>query len=260
MRIIPAATSAWLILAVLDGTVVAAPGQGPQVVPQRRMPGVTIYPILAQIPLFGMEVDIPPSEGGEPGTSGSTDVSLNSAFVSGITVEGRRWLLDTNGLWAAVAASHSLPLIKVDSNIRFFNAVGGVRIVKGLFAVAGIRRISADLDVTLTEASQTSTLSGRASPAVWDPMIGVDYRGRISPRIRFDIVFKGGGFGVGTDVDLSAEAAIDWDITRHFVLRAGYSVTYYKWTIDGAEIEAGTRTLISKQTLHGPEIGIGIRF
>ena len=65
---------------------------------------------------------------------------------------------------------------------------------------------------------------------------------------------------MGTDVDIAAEAAIDWDITRHFVLRAGYSLVYYKWTMDDADVDGLERTLISKQTLHGPEIGIGIRF
>jgi len=257
---IPAAASAVIVVASLSATPVAA-GQSPPVVPQARSTtGVTIYPILAAIPIFGAKIDVPPSEGGAPGASGSTDVSVNGGYVYGAIIETPRWLVDLNGLWTNVEANRSLPLTNLNSNITFFNVMAGVRVAKRLFVVAGVRRIGVDLDLSLSVPSSTSTLQGRANPVAWDPMIGVATHGRLTARTRYDLVFKGGGFGVGTDVDVSLEGAIDWDIWRRLVLRVGYSFVYYRWTIDDADIDAVQRTLVSKQTLHGPEFGIGIRF
>ena len=253
-----------MLLILLTNSYASASTPDPQdpqpAAPQARSTEVTIYPLLLQSPLFGAEIDIPdlPGSGGS-GASGSTDVSLNGAYMFGVTVESRRWLVDANGLWAALDADHPRPLITVDTDTWFFNVMAGSRIAGGLFAVGGVRGVSTDIDVTLTAPSQTSTLNGRTGPSFLDPMIGVAYRGRLGSRTTLDAEFKGGGFGVGTDVDVSAEAAIDWNIAGRFVLRAGYSLLYYKWTSD-AEINAIQRPLESRQTLHGPEIGFGIRF
>jgi hypothetical protein len=218
---------------------------------------VTLYPILAQVPIFGAKIDIPdlPSL---PGASGTTDLSLNGAFLAGVIVESRRWLLDVNGLWAAVSADHPDPLTNVDTHTAFVNVTGGVRIDRGLFATAGIKRVRSDIDVTVTGPRQT--LQGSTNPTLWDPLVGAEYRGQLTPRTKYDAAFKAGGFGVGTDIDISLEGAVDWSISRRFVIRAGYSFLYYKLTVEDANIEAVKRPLISKQTLHGPEIGLGIKF
>jgi len=178
----------------------------------------------------------------------------------GVIVETRRWLFDANCLRAAVSASHSRPLTTVDSDTRFFSATAGVRVARGLFVVAGGKRVSTDLDVTLTGPVTQSPHNANTNPRLWDPMVGADYRGRLNSGIAFDTLFRVGGFGVGTDINLSAESAIDSNFAGRFVLRAGYSILYYKLTVDDASVDAIHRPLISKQTLHGPEIGLGVRF
>ena len=259
------AASMLIFLAGLSTGAIEAQGQEPQ--PAAQAPSatqalskidVTIYPVLAQIPIFGAKIDIPdlPSL---PGGSGTTDLSLNGAFLFGVIVESRRWLADVNGLWAAVSASSPDPLTKVDTHTGFVNVSGGVRIAKSLFAIAGVKRVRADMDVTVTGPRQT-TLQSATNPALWDPLLGAEYRGQLTPRTRFDTTFKAGGFGVGTDIDVSLEGAVDWSLSHHFVLRAGYSFLYYKLTVEDANIAAVKRPLISKQTLHGPEMGFGIRF
>jgi hypothetical protein len=223
---------------------------------------ITIYPILAHVPIFGANINIPDLPN-RPGGSGTTDVSLNGAYGFGLTIESRRWLLDTNGLWAALSARATKPVTFVNSDTRFFNATAGVRIVKGLFATAGVRRVATDLSVELEVASPNAAptpLSGVTNPALWDPMIGAQYRGRLTQRTTFDLSFRGGGFGVGTDVDIDAEAAVNWRFMRHVELRAGYEFVYFKETVDNAIVNAIQRPLIAEQTLHGPEIGIGIAF
>jgi hypothetical protein len=222
---------------------------------------VTLYPILVRAPLFGANVDIA-SVPGDPGSgaSGTTDYSLNGAYMFGGILESRRWLIDVNGVWAALSASHSAPLVAVDSDTRFFNGIAGIRVAGGVFATAGFRRVATDLDVTIQPVTKETALNGKPSVGVWDPMIGTRYRGRLGSSFVLDLDFRGGGFGVGTDIDLSGEAAIDWRFARHWELRAGYSLIYFKMTIDHVDFNSVARTLTAAQTLHGPAIGIGFAF
>src|SRR5215831_17946510 len=98
-----------LCLLAVQQTVAAA--QDTNTAP-RRSTDVTIYPILVRAPIFGANVDIA-SLPGDPGSgaSGTTDYSLNGAYMSGGILESRRWLIDVNGVWAALSASHSTPLV-----------------------------------------------------------------------------------------------------------------------------------------------------
>ena len=79
-------------------------------------------------------------------------------------------------------------------------------------------------------------------------------------RLTIDTIFDGGGFGVGTDADVSGEANLDIRVIKHVDLRLGYSYFYYKLTVADASIGSYQRTLVSSQTLHGPIAGIGIVF
>jgi hypothetical protein len=248
------------ILLICAHARAAALGQDPQPAQQApQKPQITIYPVLAHIPIFGAVITIPDIPG-NPGTSGSTDKSLNGAYMFGVIVETRHWLVDVNNLWAAVSAGRSQPLTNVDTDSRFFNGAVGLRVGGGLFAVGGIKRVGIDLDVSLTGPAQQNTLNGKASRTLWDPTGGVEYRGRLSARTTYDLAFTVGGFGIGTDYDLTTEGAVDWTIWRRIVLRAGYSFVRYKVTVTNADVNALQRTIVSKQTLNGPEIGLGIRF
>ena len=227
---------------------------------QLEKPDVTVYPVLAQIPIFGAVINVPDAPGLPSGGSGTTDLSLNGAYMFGVIVETTHWLVDTNALWAAVRASRSDPLTRVHTDVGFMNFVGGVRVGRGLFAIAGVKRVRADINLTLTPSRLDASFDGDAHPVMWDPVAGVEYRGHLKPGLRWDGVLKIGGFGVGTDFETSLETTVDWNITRHFVLRAGYQFLYYKLTVTNADIGAISRTLVSKQTLNGPEIGFGIHF
>ena len=227
---------------------------------------VTIYPILVQAPIFGASIDLPslpsrPGGGGDDGSEvkGETDLSLNGAALYGFKIEADRWFAEFNGVWADVSAERTLPRVVLDTNTRLYSARGGVRVFGGFSATGGVRRITSDLTATLTLSDSNQTISGTTKPGLWDPLVGVDWRGR-KGKVTVDTSFQGGGFGVGTDVELEGDAHADWEFVRHFVLRAGYSIFYYKMTIDNVSIGRFQRTLVTKQTLNGPAVGIGIVF
>ena len=236
-------------------------GQDPQPAsPAPQKLQIIVYPVLAQIPIFGAVINVPDAPGLPSDGSGKTDLALNGAYMFGFIVETRHWLLDGNALWAAVGASRPDPLTTVDTDVGFVNLVGGVRVGRGLFAIAGVKRVRADITMTLTPARLAAPLDGDAHRTMWDPVAGVEYRGRPKPHIGWDNIFKIGGFGVGTDFETSLESTVDWSVTHRLVLRAGYQWLYYKLTATNADIGGLSRTLVSKQTLHGPEVGLGIKF
>lgn len=228
---------------------------------------VTIYPLLVRAPIFGATINLPsvPSPPGVPGgdesgaASGSTDVSLNSAYMAGILVESNRWFVEGYALWAALSADRASPRVALNSDTYIANARAGIRMFAGLAATGGFRVVRTKIDATVTLSAIGRTVEGRTTPTLWDPMVGLDWRVG-GNRVIFDASFQGGGFGVGTDVDLSADARIRVRPIRHLEIRLGYSALHFKETIAAVNVGALQRTLVIKQTLHGPEAGVGVVF
>jgi hypothetical protein len=266
LRSLRLATTGLVFLAVLHaGSGVGEAAEQPS--PADEGVTVTIYPLLVRAPIFGASIDLPgvPTSPGTPGgdeggaASGSTGISLNGAYMAGMLVESDRWFGEAYGLWAALSASRTSPRVAVDNDTYFVTARGGYRLFGGVAATAGVRAIHEKLTGTITLPIIDRTVSGTATDTLWDPMIGVDWRAG-SKRLFFDADFQGGGFGVGMDVDLSADARVRWRVLKHLELRAGYSVVHFKWTVANVSIGELQRTLVTKQTLNGPEIGFGIVF
>ena len=228
---------------------------------------VIIYPILIEAPVFGASIDFPsvPSAPGGGGSgeaaeqSGDTGVSLNTLYMAGVSVRANRWFAEARGQWADLTASRTTPRVTLDTKARFFTARGGVTLLGGLSATAGVRRIWGALDASLELPTIGRTLTGSIDKALYDPLVGVDWHGRAGSLI-FDGNFQGGGFGVGADADVSGEFTASWRFTRHTDLRLGYGFFYYKIVSDPIQVGSFTRTLQSSQTLHGPIGGIGIVF
>jgi len=227
---------------------------------------VTIYPLLVKAPIFGASINLPglpsiPGGGGDESgaVDESTGVSFNAAYMGAALVEANRWFAEVSGTWAALSADRDAPRISVDSDAYFFSARAGVRLVGGLFATGGVRRIRTNLDIQLSLPSTGRTISGTAKPALWDPMVGVDWR-RSAGGFSIDANAQYGGFEVGTDVDASGELHLRWRPIRHLELRTGYTVLHVKMTLADVSIGSFRRELVAKQTLHGPEFGFGIVF
>lgn len=252
-----------LFLATATALVASASGAAAQDQNSGKPVEVAIYPLLVQAPVFGATIKLPSVPGGGGGEggeqSGSTDFSLNSAYMAGLSIRGRQWFGEARGTWADLSASFSAPRLQVDSKATLFNARGGVRVADGLFVTGGFRRVGLTLDTQITLPALGVSIQGTTKPALWDPLIGVDWRHRMGRWI-VDSNFQGGGFGVGTDVDLSGEVYANWRGIPHTEIRLGFSVVYYKLTVADVSIGSFQRTLVSSQTLYGPIAGFGFYF
>ena len=245
----------------LTGAVAHGQDSGQTPNARKRPVKVVIYPLLVQTPLYGASIDLPalPGGGGESGAlSGSTDVSLNAAYLAGFLVETNRVFVEASGTWADISADRQSPQVSVKTRTLLFEARGGIRVFKGISATVGVHHVDMDLDATLDLPSVGRVLEGTANPGYWDPMVGVDWRGQHG-RWAFQTGFEGGGFGVGTDVDLSGTVRADYRL-GWFDLRVGYSISHVEATVLDVSIGRFRRELGLSQTLHGPNVGFGIAF
>lgn len=218
-----------------------------------------IYPVLFQVPLYGAEVDLPsiPDDGGGEGDSisRSTDYSWDSAVLAGISIEREKWLFDFEGEYAGLSAERQSPILKVTTNVYYFNVTGGWKFYQDLAVTGGVKRLAIDVRAELGDGREA-----RTKPGLWDPMIGVDWRHLVTRRLQLNAAFEGGGFGVGTDVDISGSIHADWEFAPHVVLNAGYGFLYFKATVAKVSVGSLEREFITKQTMHGPRVGIGFSF
>jgi hypothetical protein len=206
---------------------------------------IAIYPALAWAPIFGTSVTLP----GQPSPSGSTSSSLNGLFAAGARFEKGKWSADTMFMWAALSAQRQNPLVDVNLDLVLGDAMGGRTILPNLYVEGGVRSLALDIHATVGSSSASR------SPRYWDPLIGLTYRRELGRKWRILVHGDGGGFGVGSDVDISATARAEWQFARHFGIAMGYGGMHLSDsnTVDG-------KTLKISPTLHGPTFGFGIFF
>jgi hypothetical protein len=210
----------------------------------------SIYPVLAWIPYHvRIDVNLPPADGGGGGST--INSHFDGAFLAGFSATDGIWRVDADGMWAAVGGDRvpELPNLSIDLDAIYGHGSVGRRIAPDFFVTGGIRRIAVKYDVTLG-----ARVPFERKPGVWDPLVGIAWH-RERKHLDWHGVFEGGGFGAGSDVDLSATFRVDWKPTTHFGITGGYSWLYFKLSQDLA-----SQTFVAKQTLAGPIIGIGFYF
>jgi hypothetical protein len=213
---------------------------------------IALYPALAWAPVFGTSVTLPPAPSQPitmPGPSGSTNASLNAAYFGGARLEIGKWSGDLLFMWAALSAERKSPFAKVNLDFVFGDVLLGREVLPGLYAQGGVRRLAMDIDATVESSSASR------SPGFWDPLIGVTYRRQLGRKWRILIHGDGGGFGAGSDVDVTATGRAEWQFARHFGIAMGYGGMHFSDSDSRNE-----RTLKISPTLHGPIFGFGIFF
>ena len=123
-----------------------------------------IYPAFLWAPVFGSGVAIP------PGPSESTGLSLDAAYFGGVRFEKGKWSADALFAWASLSAQRETPFAKVNLDLVRGDALAGRQLFNGLYAEAGVRRLSMDVDAAVESSSASRSLG------YWDPVIGVTYR------------------------------------------------------------------------------------
>lgn len=85
----------------------------------------------------------------------------------------------------------------------------------------------------------------------WDPYVGL--RGRYNLNEKFYLTAKGdiGGFGVGSELSWTAEAALGYQLSRNLFTEVGYRALGVDYEKDG---------LTMKTVTHGPQVTLGIVF
>ena len=180
--------------------------------------------------------------------------------MTGFQIEANRWFAEVNGTWAAISATADAPRVAFDNRHGVLQRPRRRAPVRWRF---GNRRREAhiveDRREQLMLAQPGATVQGHVEPGLWDPMLGVDWRAR-GNRWDLEANFQGGGFEVGTDVDLSGAIVASRHFGRHVNLRLGYQALSYKLTVADVNIGRFSRTFVSEQTMHGPSVGLGIVF
>lgn len=211
---------------------------------------VTVYPLLAWIPIFGADVNVPSLPTIPGGGGGAVDKSLAGALMFGGSVERGPWRVDADGIWAAFEGDRvALPTLTVDLDVAYAHASGGRKVVKDLYVTGGVRWLSLEYNI------QIGTLPTFTSkPGLWDPLVGVGWH-RDGKKTELHATLEGGGFGVGADVDVAGSVRFDWKPISHFGVTLGYGGIYLKVTEPVL-----TKTFTASQSLHGPIVGVGFYF
>jgi hypothetical protein len=212
---------------------------------------VGVYPVFAWIPSgIDIEVELPPDGGGDLGSIAES--RFDGAYLGGFYASKGWFRADADMVWAGVGGDRlDRPEFSVDLDLIYFHATGGVRLVPGLYATAGVRRIALKYDIRVLDYPNFER-----KPGIWDPVVGLGYHleGEGRP-IEIHATFEAGGFGVGADEEYGVMARIDWKPFRHFGLTAGYNFLHVKLTDTLLD-----RELKVRQSVHGPIVGIGLYF
>ena len=96
---------------------------------------VAIYPVLLWVPLdIGIDVTVPPVNGGAGGSGQIIDGRFDGAFLGGFSVSKGLVRVDTSGLWAAVGGDRpDNPKLTVDVDAIYFTATAGIKVYKALY-------------------------------------------------------------------------------------------------------------------------------
>ena len=215
-----------------------------------------VYPAYVWVPFFSSSVtlpEIPSPPGGGSGPvvpSGTTSGSFNGAAFAGAEIRKDKWDGMFTFLYAGLSATRTTPKVTLTMDFIYGQGMVGREVYKGLYFEGGFRRLAMDLTATVG----TFPSVGR-TPGFWDPLLGVTYRKQLKKKWRVSGHMDGGGFGVGSDLDIGVSADADWRFAKHFGITMGGAYLHLE---DSNTVLR--RTLTIKPTLYGPTFGFGIYF
>jgi len=173
---------------------------------------------------------------------------LYYAVFVGLSFRYDKWIADFSGVWAGLSAERTLPRVAISTQIAFGDLLAGRQIYRHVSLTGGVRRMGLRISAQVENSGERTW-----RPGFWDPLIGLDWRNRLSRKWTAQVSVDGGGFGVGSEVDFSARAHADWRFARHFGVLMGYGILHFQ----DSDTVLG-RTYKTRQALNGPIFGFGI--
>jgi hypothetical protein len=121
-------------------------------------------------------------------------------------------------------------------------------------AMAGIYYVKVSTDVDIYAPAPVGNRSVSKDIDFTDPMAGV--RAYLALTKKFGVAAAGqiGGFGVGSELQTVLAGNLVYNFTNWFAASAGYKYWYWKYEDSGATVSR------LEQTLHGPVIGVQLKF
>jgi hypothetical protein len=171
-------------------------------------------------------------------------VEVRPRFSGQVAVDGEVEAREVLGLVAAGWRFVETPLDRNDpSKVLAVEGYGGVRYTAG--------RVAVDADVALAGGG-TRHVDREATPAWWDPVLGVRARAGIMPGFDATGRLEFGGFGVGAERTAFVMLGADWRLSDATSLEAGWAVYAFRYVEDD-EFEL-------KEKLSGPFVALTFRF
>jgi hypothetical protein len=219
---------------------------------------VEIAPIYAWVPSFKSSVTLPelpdfPSPPG--GAEAKTGTSTNIGALVGFHVEKSRILFRGSFLVAGLSADKDQPKLHVSLNGMYGEFFGGFAVTPHFYVEGGVRRLAFKAKAQFLTYPEVST-----KPGIWDPVFGASYRQPLSKKWIVTVHGDAGGFGVGSDLDVSANATFDWHPSTHVGMILGYQAAYVRFSHPVLESTRFSRDLKLGATLYGPTLGIKLMF
>jgi hypothetical protein len=221
---------------------------------------VAIYPLFGWLPFLSSSANLPPPAGNVGGGSliANPNTSLNGAAAFALDVTFKKWVFEGQGLFGSLSATRSSPYAKLTGSIDYGDFFVGHGIGKGFSVLGGFRRLAVGFDATVGDQPTFSR-----KPGVWDPLVGIEWRRTLGRKFYAQARFDGGGFGVGSDVDLDAQVRLEWRFVKHFGTVIGFQALHNGFSGTASVTAADTtvtRPWNYHQTLYGPLLGFGIYF
>jgi hypothetical protein len=258
--IAPAVVVALAALLGAPSTALAQSAESPKQTGSDPGWDVFVYPILAYIPVAGINVrlpDAPPCTGCPPDTppESRVDSGLSGAAFVGFRVEKSRFSVEGTYNYAGLEASTSSPFVDVNLKIHAGNIKGGFMVVKDLYAEAGARYIGLKVTAAVLTYPEVTWKPGK-----WAPVVGMTYHPQLAKRWRLQAHLDWIGLGGDAYSAVSGQARAEWEPIKHVLVTAGYGFSTEKFnaTLDTARF--ASKDIHLDYTLYGPVLGIGFHF
>ncbi|MGE5357811.1 MAG: hypothetical protein ACM3NQ_02255 [Bacteroidales bacterium] len=216
---------------------------------------VDIYPVLAWLPIYGVDTTLP-TPPGEPGcgcgggTSGHASSNWNSAWFAAFRVEKGRFAVAADFNYAGLTAEKDTPFLKVNADFTTGAIAGGFRMVGPWYVEAGGRWHTANITASILKNPEVTW-----KPGGWEAVVGTTFRPQLAKRWRLFTHLDAGGFGGNGFSTVNGMARAEWRPLKHFALTMGYGFGTLR--VNG---EIASKPIHLSQTLHGPVVGLDIPF